>query len=596
VDGSHPDGTFSPIKVYAGSSSFIPSTGGIYVDFNGKVYPWGAYYTLVGTRLDKDPDNNNGTVVTEWLMVQNGQTCYYMYTMRIEGQTLIVHVEVLSNKDHVLGIIFQNCSGVANPRAVSVPYLPFFHILRANSEYTSFFADWEKSDASDIEAYDLSDTHYSDGSFYSQLINYGQLTDYSRNILNETLYLTTSPIIEDVFPNTANPVSTKKNESANSILWDYRSPYYWLISMPDYPTRQGDMQQIYNAGLTNIWLQIHNWQRFGYDNGYPYVTPAYDGKWHYAPLNPPASYGPDQIITVLNQIQPKYVSLVGLHQNYVDYYPDAGPIGDYVYDINNTAKDMYWQPVNAHKSTLGGQSYLLKPTKAPEFAAYWANKIHTTYPSVNASYLDQHSSVLPFQDRVDFEKEVSGSGKFRTTMQNYRAVLDTLRYINNGPVQGEGGNQPFYQGYADDMDARLILPTNQYFNGKNFPVFVDFDIRKLRPKAFVHGVGYYPCFYKPSEDDDSKINQQIVLEYIATELAYGHGSYLPTPDLTAGYTTGNNYDFSEFIGYAQLENKHVYSMRNTFLNATVLRISYSDNGNGDANLQSASDYISTHPD
>ena len=78
--------------------------------------------------------------------------------------------------------------------------------------------------------------------------------------------------------------------------------------------------------------------------------------------------------------------------------------------------------------------------------------------------------------------------------------------------------------------------------------------------------------------------KDIVLQYIATELAYGHGSYIPTPDLTW------ESDDSIFA-HAKLEYKYVYQVQNDYANAAPIKILYNDNDT----LKTVSEYIKSYP-
>jgi hypothetical protein len=108
---------------------------------------------------------------------------------------------------------------------------------------------------------------------------------------------------------------------------------------------------------------------------------------------------------------------------------------------------------------------------------------------------------------------------------------------------------------------------------------------KLRDKAFVHGSGYITTFnaqkkLNPNTEDVSIVNEETVLSYIATELAYGHGGYLPAPGRV-----------SDILQYAVLTYKHVFSVQKDIADAKPVLIQYNDNGE----LKSASEYIRNHP-
>lgn len=573
-------GSFNVLKAYDYNGNYLlPSNfGGIRAQLGGDTrYPFdkGVSFLLLNHQILP-----GDTVLAYWQMIYNGDYIRYKYKFKIEGRTLIIHVEVDSEySDKAVAFEFDRCEYAVNPTAIGIPYLPLFYILYANDMYTSFFSDWEVSNASQVE---VSDGSASSGSSvrYAQTLLYNTKTDHHRNRMTETLYLTTSENITDVFPNIPNPVSKYKEESAKWIIWDYRLSFAQLIS----PSPDRFLDKIYDAGVRNIWLQIHNWQAnhgggknygySGYDDGLPCVLPAN----HY--------YGGTTMLSSAVSKARSYNYRVGLHENYVDYYPDCancstGP----GFRESDIAIDQNGKEIKAYKNNYNNeeQSYLLKPSRAAHYAFIWSNLIQHAIPGLNGCYLDVHSSILPSINYVDYDSSVAEAGMFRGTMLKYRELYSILRNNHHGPVQGEGGNQIFYQGYTDDIEARLIVP-NKFAPGNTFPVIVDFDMLKLRPKAFVHGVGYYPLFYTAQDQQVPRVTKDIVLQYIATELAYGHGGYIPTPDIT--------WDQNDsIVAHAELEYKYVFSVQTDYANAVPEKILYNDHGT----LKTVSEYIRDHP-
>lgn len=274
-------GTFNSLKAYDELyRTFLPSNKGGIAAILGGAYtvPWEdgvTYRNLHHELFDGD------TVFSYWAMVANNDTCKYKYKMKILGRTLIIKIEVdsiggIDNK--ATGVSLDRCEGATGKVApIEIPYLPLFHILLANDIFTSFFGDWETTNASALLPIKLKD--YSASSVrYAHDIYYYPKTDQKRNRVLETLYLTTSPNIEDVFPNIPNPVSPYRNEVANNILWDYRQPFARLIRQP-----WNYLERLWNAGVNNLWVQIHDWQHdqtttpnyyTGYDDGLPCTLPA----------------------------------------------------------------------------------------------------------------------------------------------------------------------------------------------------------------------------------------------------------------------------------------------------------------------------------
>ena len=573
-------GSFNVLKAYdTNGKYFLPSNfGGIraFLD-NDRVYPFnpGVTFNLLGHKIIQDD-----TVLAYWQMNYKKEHIKYAYKFKIVGRTLIINLEVDSSySDKVLAFDLDRCENVNSPAAIAIPYLPLFYILYGNNMFTSFFTDWEVSNASQLIAYDGS--IYSKSSLrYAQSVLYNTRIDHHRNIMIETFYLTTSTDITNVFSNIPNPVSNYKKESANSIIWDFRPPFNQLIS----PSTERYMDKMYADSIKNIWIQIHNWQAnhgadksygySGYDDGLPCVLPAniyYGGNF--------------KLNSVISKAR-LYKYRIGLHENYVDYYMSSkncstGP----GYLESDVALDQYGEKIKAYKNDFlkGEQSYLLKPSRTAFYTGKWSRLIQAAFPKLNGCYLDVHSSILPITNYVDYDTSVNNAGKFKETMYHYRSLFDSLRNNHHGPIQGEGGNQIFYQGYADDIEARIAIP-NKSVNGVNFPVIVDFDMLKLRSKAFVHGVGYYPIFYTNSDYKTPRVTREIVLQYIATELAYGHGGYIPSPDLTW-------YSNDSITAHAKLEHKFVYQVQNDYANSSPLKILYNDNDT----LKTISDFIKSHP-
>lgn len=573
-------GSFNVLKAFDFSGSYLlPSNfGGIRAILDGAPrYPFdsGVSFKLLNQRI-----LTGDTVMTYWEMMYRGDYIKYKYKFKISGRTLVIRVEVDPDyADKAVSLELDRCEHAENPSAIGIPYLPLFYVLYANNMFTSLYADWETSNASQIIVCDGS--AYSKNSVkYAQNLIYNEKTDHHRNRMSETLYLTTSLNIADVFPNIPNPVSKYRQETPNWIIWDFRPAFNQLIS----PSPERYLEKVYRAGVRNIWLQIHNWQAnhgngpnygyTGYDDGLPCVLPANN------------YYGGNSELNAVISKAREYKFRVGLHENYVDYYPNScdcttGP----GYTVSDVALKTDGEKLKAFKNIYykGTQSYFLKPSRAGYYADTWSKLIQESFPELDGCYLDVNSSILPTTNNIDYDATDPGAGKFRELMEDYRALFGILKKNHHGPVQGEGGNQIFYQGYADDIEARIEIP-NKYAPGNSLPILVDFDMLKLRPKAFVHGVGYYPIFYTKSDYRTPRATKEIVLQYIATELAFGHGGYIPTPDLT--------WDRDDsIIAHAELEYKYVFSVQKDYANAEPVEILYNDNNS----LESVSDYIRNHP-
>ena len=576
LNQSNYGGSFNVLKAYSSDGrSLVPSVGGISAVLGGiEKNSWDEDVKFI---LLNHQILNGDTILTHWAMTDNKDTCKFYYKFKISGRTLIIKIiedsqNEKSNKS--TGIKIDRCEQASNPFPIEIPYLPMFGALLANNEFVTFYADWEITNASQLIPYQP--VKYSSTSvYYSHQIIYKPKSNGFRNKLNETLYLTISPNIDDVFPNIPNPVSKYKSISANQILWDYRQPFGRLINKP-----WNYLQRFFKAGIKNIWLQIHDWQYdhlstknyfSGYDDGLPCVLPA---NKNYLPGN---EYGGKKNLDeVIETAKNKYGFRVGLHQNYIDVYENADckNYGFNALDLSLNSSGEYVKAWLNEYTKM--QSLFLKPLKSLDYTEFWSNEIQKSF-NINGSYLDVHSSINP-SENVDYDSKINDAGKFLTTLNHYRNLYPILRKNHQGPVQGEGGFHFLYQGYIDDVEAR-IRTSARWDTLYNCPVFVNFDLRKLHPKTMVHGVGFYPFFMGLSAQPPSR---KYVLSYIATELAYAHGSYIPD-----SFSTRMN-----LIDHAKLEYKHVFSVQKYLANAKVVKILYNDNGK----LKTASDYIRAHPE
>jgi hypothetical protein len=579
------DGSFKGILAYdSKGDSLWPSDGGIGAYLGGDTCnqdtSYGKYFCLGHQIL------NNDTVYTKWEMRHNNDTLRYSYKFKLVGQTLVIVIEsdsVDPSSNKAMYLTINQCYAKdKHPKPIRIPYLQLFSILLCDQDYVSFFSDWENTNASEIWGSNLEDAQIDTTSrrSYAQVLRYNKKTNGLRNRLHETFYLTISSSFADVLPNIPNPISGYKDTSANHILWDYRQTFARLIRPP-----WRHLDTIWGSGVGNIWIQIHDWQHYhgtlrcdnspqktGYDDGYPCVLPANEEN------SAGNEYGGTPALdSIITKARFTCGYRVGLHLNYVDVYDDA--------PCTNLSGSLALSPDAQAETTwynngICMRAKLLKPSLAGSFVSDWGSQIKSLY-NINGCYLDVHSAGNPSQF-VDYDSGILRAGRFSETLSKYRNLYSILRSINGGPVQGEGGCHMLYLGYVDDVEARLTLTGPDsiiYSGGYNFPLLVDFDLYKLHSKTMSHGVGVYDLFVT---NRGRTATRDTVLAYIATELAYGHGGYLPDIDATF-----------DIVKHAKLEYKHVFSVQKDYANATPTSIMYYD-GNG-GGPYTASEYIKNNP-
>jgi hypothetical protein len=528
---------------------FVPATGGLDILGNNReTQSWECKYTL----LESKEIRPNVLALKFKMSHPISGDVIFTYTFHIYGRTLIIQPKVVTG----IGIRFNldRCDRAINPVIINVPYLTMTNILYTDGIFTSMYFDWEKTNASIIRSLESFTTPTRPNSvYYAQSLAYRPLTNGTYNNFNETIYLTVSPSIVDVLPNLTNPISPYKNESGSRLVSDHwESPF---------STVNNKVQSLYDAGINSLWVINHDWQNAGYDNKYPDILPAN------------ASYGNDTGLVAVSKNIRDHGDLFSAHENYVDFYPDAPS-----WNPNAIAKNSDGSFVKGWFHLI--QSYQMKHSLAANYLNSFASSIHTAL-ATNSSFLDVHSSINP-SSHVDYDASVINAGKFSEALKNYRNLGPLMRAAHQGPVSGEGYNHMLFVGYYDDIAAGIN--TGGQAKGHTLPLLVDFDLFKMHEKAVVHGVGYYERFWYDATPNGGFIAypKEKVLEYIATEIAYGHAGFIPTPARLVNY-----------IEAANLEFKHVFSAQKQYVNAKAISILYHDNMRNEE--ISSSEYIRRYP-
>lgn len=561
------NGSFNPLTCAVnGGHAFRPSYWGglsLLTTHGAEIFPWspGVWATLL--RAQKV----GNVLQTQWEMKcqLNGvnYSLIYDYQFQMRGRTLAIQVTTTNGASG--GVYLDRCENAVAPVIICVPYLTMMNVLYANGVFCSMYFDWENTDASTIQP--LHSIYSTSSVYYAQHALYLPRTDGMRGNVNETIYLTVSPSLTDVLPNVPNPQSPYKTIMANHLVFDdWEWPFAFVNTQ---------VQTLASAGVSNLWVIVHNWQNGGYDDYYPNVLPA----------NP--SLGGDSGLMQVSQTASAHGYLFALHENYIDSYPDAADWNptDCALNGDGSLKPSWFNP---HGQQGPIQSYEMKPAFAADYLAYFAPQIHSDY-GTTASFLDACSSRNP-SDLVDFDINTAGAGTFRETLAQYRNLYGLLRAAHGGPVSGEGYHHMLSLGYIDDVEAEIdsgglgLAPSK---TGQWLPLLVDFDLWKLHNLTVTHGVGYYERFFADTNYNLGYTNypvyaQPAVLEYMATELAYGHGGYIPTPGRIADY-----------VGTAQLEERHVLPAQTLYANAMPVSILYHDSVSNDDVTASA--YIRRYP-
>ncbi|MBE2226534.1 MAG: hypothetical protein IAE93_04305 [Ignavibacteria bacterium] len=562
--------SFRNVIVEDDKSGFYPSNGGgvSVITKGGRIFhPW-----TEGVVIQQLYKKNLGpNTKCGWIMYKENDFQYtYEVVYTVYFSELIIKfadLEMYINNDsipkekaEIYGVLLDRCENAINPVIIGVPYLTTFNILYANKCFVSMYFDWNRSNASQILPYN---SVYSNSSvYYSQYALYNKKTNGKRNKLDETIIMKVSDNIDDVLPDIPNPRSVYYKESAQRIVFDDWKPF-------DRSMEQ--LTKIENSGIRNIWHILHNWQNQGYDVALPDVFPAN------------SNFGGNVELLKISQFNKSNGNLFSLHENYIDIFKLSSQFKRSNLSFNSHGEYLFnWLNPNNLDS-----SFIVKPSKVISILSPISTLLHKEFETT-AAYHDVSSSYDPSKF-VDYEHSLKDAGKFCQPYNSNIAIADTLRKIHSGPVSGEGLAHFLYSGYYDDFCAQLhtakSLPGAFYGQSEKLggfykPLFVNFDLLKMKEKTFVHGMGYYSRFFYNSENNWGSIgySRDSALMYAATELAYGHGAFCSS-------------DSYNFIEQCEIEYKYVYPMQIRYADSKVKLILYNDTGK----LISASDYIKKYP-
>lgn len=395
----------------------------------------------------------------------------------LQGRSLRIEVE--ADEPTIARLDFGGLGPVAWRRQVPTPYLTdnLVYYLADQRLFASSLLDWTHSRASRVDG---------------TAAVYGAKTDHTRNPLRERAFITVSPHYAEVLPNIPNPPSPYRDKLRDYIVIDN-----WGGTFDE---DHESLDELARSGIHSTVVLKHFWQRDGYDNGYPNVIPANRG------------LGGDEALRRCLATAHEYDHLYALHENYVDFYPNSE-----LYDEGDVALDSAGELVRAwfNRSTKI-QSFAYKPTAIMKYAKIFSPQIRERY-GTRACFLDVHSAVPPWF-HVDFRAGEPGAAEFRTVWDAHRQLWQHERDMFQGPVLGEGARHWYWSGCLDGVEAQLAE------RDRVVPI-VDFDLLKIHPLQFNHGMGYLGRWLS---NDDGSADEAITDRYRAMEVAFGHAGFLDT--------------------------------------------------------------------
>ncbi len=458
------------------------------------------------------------------------------YELQLRQKSLMV--DAWCDSGQAAGISFGRVSGVVRPRLITIPYITYGgtnpRVLLSEGGgapvFTSIWFDWYRTNASEVY-YTKQPQLTATSAEINGGLKYIAKTDGKRNNLADRIFVTVSPVYEEVLPTIANPVSLRREEG-REVVWTVTSPR----------TFQEDHQRsrkIRSYGLDKIMQHSHE------------VTWRDEGESFTMRLKPAPQKGGEAGLKWYIQAQNSLGWLQGVYSNYTDFAPvNTNWNPDYVTRLPDGEWQRAWP-----------RNYKLKPSRSVEMDEYYAARIKEKY-GVKMSYTDVHTCLPPWA--ADYDARVPGAGTMAANFYAYGQLLLNDQRVY-GPSQSEATYQWMYAGLASGNYGWVYTDVNLL----TVPVDVAFMLHKIHPLECEYGMGYthyYLDRIDPKWKESPKRREYVDL-FLATTVAYGNMGWLV-----------NDFGLEEPFGIEALARSYymMQQLQQQYAFARPARIEYAD--------------------
>ncbi|QNN21978.1 hypothetical protein HED60_06730 [Planctomycetales bacterium ZRK34] len=403
---------------------------------------------------------------------------------KLQGKALVV--EVRCDQPIVSQFWMGQWGPPARRQSVPTPY--YQHLVYYLPDTNLFVSRYLDFSASQAARYDNE---------YVQAY-YQPRTDGTRQLLNERMISAAAWHPIEVMANLPNPTSPWRKELGNRLVLDIWGGKFDGIAE--------QFDEFNDYGLNDCAAIIHSWQHHGYDNGLP----------THMPPNPGA--GGDEGMQKLAKAALDAGFLFGLHENYVDYYPNYEHFTEDEIAFNSEGERIKaW-----FNSGTGIQSFAVKPGKMVPLARTQSPRIHAAY-NTNMMFHDVASCVPPWF-HVDHRADSELGASMQQTIAAHRDLFAFESKTHEGPVLGEGNRHWLWTGYLDGVEAQFGTGW-PHSGGMTAPLAVDFNLLRIAPLQLNHGQGYFSRWWDHGPWG-GQLPYVALDQYRMQEIAFGHAGFL----------------------------------------------------------------------
>ena len=407
-------------------------------------------------------------------------------------------VDVANRTGEADRLKFGQLSRLVQPRLITIPFLDhntgpqpcvLLSLAGTNPVFSSIWLDWYRSNGSEPYAAESVSTNTAS---INGGIGYKPRTDGQRNPMFERVFITLSPVFEEVLPTVPNPVGLHAHDAVDRLWQESWGPQDYAKQMKRSAVlRAYGIEKLIHCNHENTWR----------DAGESFTL-----RTRAAPKK-----GGDPALKSYIAHQRNLGWLAGLYSNYADYAP-----------VNE-----FWNPDDVQRLPDGNWRsaypgcWGLKPLKAVEYDALLAPQIKAKFDP-NSAYTDVQTAVPPWVGN-DYDARVPGAGTFAQTFYACGELLQNDSRAYGGPIFSEGTYQWMYAGLADGNYAQACWSRPM----AKEPLLPVFDLYQIHTKECDIGMGWTRLFcdaipnWRQPENLDSAIDR-----FLLNTLAYGHIGWL----------------------------------------------------------------------
>ena len=276
------------------------------------------------------------------------------------------------------------------------------------------------------------------------------------------------------------------------------------------------IQKMLNYGLTDTMLTLHVWQRWGYDYRLPDIYP------------PNPDFGSLQDMQQLSTLCRSNDIPWGLHDNYIDFYPDAQ---DYNYKYIAFTPD--GSPIKAWiNEGRDAQSYRWRPDQIQPFVERNLKPIKENIQPTHY-FIDVFTSINMF----DFYEN---DGTFHSSLETRKywgQAFSWIRdYLGGSAIMTSEAGDDQLTGCIEGADCQFLSLSNElkrhnlFIKCKNWQRVPWYDT-VLHDKFSLHGVGYSNRYQGGQSREHHGIESD---DYISAEILTGHSLMIDLPAFGQG--------------------------------------------------------------